>query len=453
MSKPLPPIALFRLMVLGPLASRGQMKRGEVKAIIKELASQTYHVPDSRRTHLSEETIARWYYDWKRGGIEALVPKSRDDKGKTHLSLEAQTALLSAKKDNPARSLNTLIDLLERQGVVGKQTLARATVHRFLRQNQISKRILPDRQTIERRSFVAEHAGENWQGDVLHGPSIQISNKIRKTYLISLMDDASRLITHSAFCLGETALDIEGVLKQGVLKRGIPFKLILDNGSGYRAGSLQSICALLDIRLIYCPAYEPEGKGKLERFHRTFREQFLNEIDFNKIIGLDELNARLWAWIEFVYHRRSHDGLQGKTPMERWGEDLVHIRALGTRASRLDDIFYHRHKRTVHKNGTVSWDGKHFEVPYEHVGEKIILVVDPHTQTAIRIESIAGNPLGPVTPLDMRANCYRKRQRPHVAAASPIKQQQNPIELAYKEYSRLCQIPTDVKFSEEDNDV
>ena len=67
MSKPLHPLALFRLSVLGPLASRGQIKRGEVKSIIRELASNTYNIPDSRRVHLSEETILRWYYDWKRG--------------------------------------------------------------------------------------------------------------------------------------------------------------------------------------------------------------------------------------------------------------------------------------------------------------------------------------------------------------------------------------------------
>lgn len=73
MSKPLHPIALFRLMVLGPLASRGELKRGEVKSIIRELASKTHNIPGSRRVHLSEQTILRWYYDWKRGGIEALT--------------------------------------------------------------------------------------------------------------------------------------------------------------------------------------------------------------------------------------------------------------------------------------------------------------------------------------------------------------------------------------------
>jgi len=100
--------------------------------------------------------------------------------------------------------------------------------------------------------------------------------------------------------LGETALDIEGVLKQAVLKRGLPTKLVVDNGAAYRASTLQGICARLAIHVIYCRPYAPEGKGKLERWHRTFRDQFLSELDTTRIRNLEDLNAQLWAWLEQV---------------------------------------------------------------------------------------------------------------------------------------------------------
>ena len=383
MSRPLHPDALFRLMVLGPLASRGELKRGEVSTIIRELASKAYDIPDSKRTYLSTETIKRWYHDWKRGGIDALQPKVRLDKGKTQLPPRVQEKLLQLKQDNPSRSINILITMMESSGFISKGSVARASVHRFLKQLQLSKRILPSVNTIEHRSFVAARAGELWQGDVLHGPSIQTKDGIRKTYLVSLMDDASRLLAHSAFCFGETALDIEGVLKQAVLKRGRPYKLLVDNGAAYKSGTLQAICARLEIRLIYCRPYMPEGKGKLERFHRTFREQFLNELDVNKVANIDELNARLWAWIESVYHIRPHAGLdkldtnEHQAPIARWRQDLNHVRPLTTAiAERLDDIFCHYIVRTVRKDGTVSWDGKCFEVHHNLVGEKVTLVVN-----------------------------------------------------------------------------
>ncbi len=433
MSKPIHPTALFRLMVLGPLASRTELERGEIKAIATELASKPYNIPDSKRTFVSKESILRWYYEWKRGGIEALQPLSRHDKGKTHLSSKVQEAIIQLKQDNPARSMATIINMIERQGIVSKGKVSRSSVHRFLQQHRLSKRLTSSVNTIERRAFVAAHAGDLWQGDVLHGPMIQTAQGMRKTYLVSLMDDATRLIVHSAFCLGETALDIEGVLKQAILKRGLPNKLLIDNGPAYRAQSLQTICAFLDVRLIYCKPYEPEAKGKLERFHRTFREQFLNELDAKKIKDLSDLNARLWAWCESVYHTRPHTGLNGESPIERWRKELVHVRHLspGT-IERLDDLFLHRVKRRVKKDATVSWEGRLYEVHHSQVAEDITLLIDPHAQTVVRAETVFGDCLS-ITPLDRQANTRRKRQRPH-EAFSVHQQTQSAVETAYEDY-------------------
>lgn len=263
---------------------------------------------------------------------------------------------------------------------------------------------------------------------------------MRKTYLVSLMDDASRILAHSAFCFGETALDIEGVLKQAVLKRGRPYKLLVDNGAAYKSGTLQAICARLEIRLIYCRPYAPEGKGKLERFHRTFREQFLNELDISRVANIDELNARLWAWIESVYHTRPHAGLdkldsnEHQTPIARWRQDLNHVRPLTTAiAERLDDIFCHYVVRTVRKDGSVSWDGNFFEVHHHLIGEKVTLVVNPHTQTILRVENQFGDNFGQANLIDRIKNTHRKRQRPH-NKESTLKARESMVEAVHQDY-------------------
>jgi len=433
MSKPIHPTALFRLMVLGPLASRTKIQHGEIKTIVKELASKPYNIPDSKRTYISKESILRWYHAWKRGGIEALQPLTRDDKGKTNIPLNVQEAIIQLKQDNPGRSIPTVINMIERQGFVSKGKLSRSSVHRFLQNHCLSKRLPSSVNTIERRSFVADHAGDLWQGDVLHGPQVPTEQGMQKTYLVSLMDDATRLIVHSAFCLSETALDIEGVLKQAILKRGLPNKLLIDNGPAYRAHSLQTICAFLDIRLIYCKPYEPEAKGKLERFHRTFREQFLGELDTHKIKDLADLNARLWAWCESVYHTRPHAGLNGEAPIERWRKELVHVRHLSPGIiERLDDLFLHRLQRRVKKDASVSWKGRLYEVHHNQVGENITLIVDPHIHEVVRAETAFGDHLI-ITPLDRRANGRRKRQRPHDALTTHL-QTKSAVESAYEDY-------------------
>lgn len=433
MSKSIHPSALFRLSVLGPLASRDKLERGELKTIIQNLAEKTYSIPESKRTHLHPQTIEQWYYAWKRGGIEALIPKTRKDKNQSQLDEPIREALIKLKRDNPCRSINTLISLLEKQGIVATGKLSRATVHRFLKINHLSKRTLSDAETIERRSFVADHVGDIWYGDVMHGPQISTPNGMRKVYLVSLIDDASRLIAHSAFCFAETALEIEGVLKQAILKRGLPKKLVIDNGAAYRSESLQGICARLKIRLVYCRPYEPQGKGKIERYHRTFHELFLNELNLQAIHDIGDLNARLWVWVEQIYHRRPHQGLNDQTPLSVWQRDLMHIQPLGSFAHDIDHIFYHRFPRRVRKDGTISWNGNFFEVPYELSGQNIILIADPHTEKALWVEDEKGNSLGAVTPLDLKSNLHRHRQRPEIAPTQPSSKV-HAVEEAYDQY-------------------
>jgi transposase InsO family protein len=435
------PKALFRLSVLGPLVSRERLERGELQQIIRALAGCEYAIPGTRRRHLGEKTIQAWYYAWRAQGIDGLTPKPRIDRGQSKLAATTQAAILAAKRDNPRRSIRQIRQLLETAGTVARDSLSRSTIHRLLQQHGLSRiggsASLPE----EKRSFVAATAGAIWYGDVMHGPRVPISGRLAKTYLVSLFDDASRLVTHSAFCPGETALDIEGVLKQALLKRGVPIRLVVDNGAAYRAQTLQGICARLGIHLIHCRPYAPEGKGKLERWHRTCRDQFLTELDERLITGLDDLNARLWAWLEQVYHRTPHAGLAGMTPLARYQQDLAQIRPLGPRAAQLDALFLHRVSRLVRKDGTVSYLGKRFEVPFELAGQTVRLVVDPHAEAVVGVENEQGESIGQATPLDALANLDRRRRKPDPADVEALgalstgqRAGPNLVELAYQQY-------------------
>lgn len=427
--------ALFRLSVLGPLVSREQLARGELQQLTRELSAREYAIPGSRRRHVGEKTIQAWYYAWRRHGIEGLAPKPRGDRGCSKISPAVQEAILAAKRANARRSVRQLVRLLEAAGAVPARSLSRSAVHRLLQQQGLSRLAGSGHLPEEKRSFTAEFAGSIWYGDVMHGPRVPHKGALRKTYLVSLIDDASRLVAHSAFCLGETALDIEGVLKQALLKRGVPIKLVVDNGAAYRAQTLQGICARLGIHLIFCRPYAPEGKGKLERWHRTLRDQFLSEVDERHITDLDELNARLWAWLEQVYHRSEHTGLGGLTPLARYQRDLARIRNLGAKAAALDALFHHRVARLVRKDGTVSYLGQRFEVPYELSGKTVRLVVDPHAQRVVGVEDEAGASLGLATALDRIANLSRVRRKPE-ATPAPAAPRDGPnlVEIAHRRH-------------------
>ena len=111
-------------------------------------------------------------------------------------------------------------------------------------------------------------------------------------------------------------------------------------------------------------------------------------------------------------------------------------------ADRIDDIFYHQTQRVVRKDGTISWEGRSFEVHHNLVGETVTLLFNPQTQQAIRIETVFGDNLGPVVLSSPENNLQRKRQRPHAAPQSGLKQEQHAVDLVYEEYVQLLNRPS-----------
>ena len=217
--------------------------------------------------------------------------------------------------------------------------------------------------------------------------------------------------------------------------RDRPKKLVIDNGPAYRAGTLRTVCARLKINLVYCRPYEPQGKGKLERWHKLLRESFLTELNDNVLQTLDELNSRLLAWVEEDYHQQPHGSLEKQTPLTRWRKDIACIQPLGNIAKDLDAYFYHRVKRTVRKDGTLQYEGHYYEVPYQLVSKTIYLVIDPYTKSAKWVESLDYQRIGEVHLLDKHANIQRGRQRPNLqdeTTNSPKERADNLVEMLYR---------------------
>ena len=138
-----------------------------------------------------------------------------------------------------------------------------------------------------------------------------------------------------------------------------------------------------------------------------------------------------------VYHRRSHAGLDGLTPLARYRPDFPAIRTLGPRTPQLDALFRHRVSRAVTKDGTVSCQGTRFEVPFEFSGKTVRLVVDPHARVVVGVENERGESIGQATPLDALANLDRRRRQPDpamTALADRSRDGPNLIELACQRY-------------------
>ncbi|MDE2925455.1 MAG: DDE-type integrase/transposase/recombinase [Acidobacteriota bacterium] len=409
-------VALFRYRVIAPLLNE---PLGKVSRKAREQAGLRWEIPGSDRTRVATETVRSWFRLYRRGGLDALRPKERSGRGPRSLDPEVVEALIGLKRELPRLSVRLLIEEARDRHLVPESVpLPHSTVHRMFRGEGLMGRPGGDDggKGRDRRRFAYELAGEMWQSDVLHGPKVRDGRgRLRKVYLIAFLDDATRVIPYAEFAFSERVTAFLPVFRQAIERRGVPMRLFVDNGPNYRSRALDLACARLGIVLIHARPFDPAGKGKIERWLRTVREQFLSRLAPEDLRSLDALNAKLREWIEGKYHRTPHHGLGGDTPLERWARHGGEVRHVD-HGMDLGDLFMVEKRRKVRKDRTVRLDGRVYEAEARLIGERVILRYDPAAPPSRPVQVIhEGQGAGVATLLDLHANARVRRKAPRNA--------------------------------------
>lgn len=416
-------IALFRYQVIAPLVSLAG-SRGTLRREIQRIAGRTHDHPYRGPIQYGCGTIEEWHYLYKRDGLDGLLPAVRRDRGRSRV-IDDQTAerielLARSRPDLDARGI--LAELrcgvqegdrpLDRLGAVSQvepKLPSLSSLYRFLRARGLDQRRATRHQ--DHRAYAFDLAGDCWQADVMYGPRLSTPQGVRRqSYLIAVLDDATRLVAHAQFYLEQHLRSLRDCLKQALLKRGVPRRLYLDNGKIFRSRLLLGICARLGMELIHSRPYRPQGRAKLERFFGTLRRGFLARLDIDAIEDLDALNRLLFAWVEGDYHVTPHRGIQGETPLDRWVRLSGGLRPL-PREVNLDELFFDQATRRVAKDGTFSLDGRIFEAGPALIGRRINVRFDPFDLRRVLV--VAENQqIEPVFPVDLQANRRVRRNPP-----------------------------------------
>jgi len=365
--------ALFRYGLIAPLVLE-TLPRGELTRRAQEVASRLYDIPHSMRRQVSVDTLLEWTLRYRRNGFPALTPQPRQDRGQTRAVAPETAALIERlKRENPHR---TGAALLRELAPTQTGTLSASTLYRFLRARGLTERqLLLDKATAHKK-YEAEFANQIWQSDMLFGPWVQRAGGGKmQVFLQATLDDASRLIPHAEFYPNQGLDSFLDCLRQAIAARGLPTRLYMDNAKIYRSPQLARIAASIGILIIHTPPYQPEGRGKIERFFRTVREQFLNSLDPKALLSVEQLNERLWHWLDTVYHRREHSALE-TTPLVRWQRDIERVRQLPP-ATDMRRLFFHRVGRLVRRDSTFLLRNRFFEAPPQLAGKRIEVRFDP----------------------------------------------------------------------------
>jgi hypothetical protein len=256
---------------------------------------------------------------------------------------------------------------------------------------------------VDRRKFEAELPNDLWQSDVMHGPKVIVAGRMRKSYLIAIIDDHSRLITHGQFYLSEALACYLDAFENALATRGLPRKLYVDNGAAFRSRHLEYICASLGIALIHSKPYKPQGRGKIERFFKTVRGQFLPGF---KGQTLDELNEAFDGWLTHIYHQRKHSATK-QNPFERFTANLHCLRAA---PDNLHDHFRKVARRKVNKDRSIILNGHLYEGPVALIGKRVELLYHESQPAQVEVK-YQNNSFGMLAPVNVNVNCRIKRDK------------------------------------------
>ena len=398
-------VAVFRFSVISDFVTAIAMSRAEKRRLMQEKCARKWRIPFSEKTRVSQGTIGRWCRVYRNSGgdLKSLYPMDRSDQGRSRaMDEETCLSLIALRRTMPALTVPLLIEQMNRQNLVTPGVvLNKSTVYRFLHQQNLMA--VQMRKPVDRRKFEAELPNDMWQSDVMHGPKVDVDGKMRKTYLIAIIDDHSRLIVHARFYLSEKLSSYLEAFENAIAARGLPRKLYVDNGAAFRSKHLEYITAALSISLIHARPYMPQGKGKIERWFKTIRSSFL---PLFKGTGLFQLNEALTSWVNNSYHKRIHCAT-GQTPFERF---IGKMHCLRGAPADLKDYFRKVARRTVSKDRSVTLEGRLYEAPVALIGKRVELLYHGSEPESVEIK-YQNKSFGLIRVVDIHLNCRVKRDK------------------------------------------
>jgi len=339
-----------------------------------------------------------------------MTNRSRSDKGQARkVTPEELLEAINAARPhfhNQRTNKRALYRFCIEKGLLQADRIAQTTFYRFIREYNL---LAPDDHDDKKRlAFSMKYANQLWQADTMFGPYLDTDGGGRKqARLIAFIDDASRVLCHGEFFFEENVDTLVQAIRAAFYKRGVPEQLLVDNGSIYSCQEITLICARVGCILRHTPVRDAAAKGKIERFFRRVRDQFLlKKLDLS---SLEALNRQFTHWVENDYNAVPHDAL-GMKPIDRFGLDLTRVRFLAP-SEHNDELFYAEATRKVKKDNTFSFSGRRYETPVDLRDKEIQLRYDRHRQdTAAVVIYHKGQRMGAARLLDAVANGLLRRK-------------------------------------------
>jgi transposase InsO family protein len=360
-------LAYFRFALIAPVI-QGTFTDPSAAAYCRRVTENPITRPDGTIFQYKPTTLERWINLYNATGMEALVPRTRSDKGSVRsLSDECINEILKIKEKYPRLDAVQIHARLVQLGLLPAIVSPR-TVQRFIKANGL-KNAAASGPMKDRKAFEEPFFGAMWQADTSYFPYVPDSGgKRQRTYLVAIVDDHSRMIVGARIFFEDNAYNFQKVLKDAVAAHGIPTKLYCDHGSPYENAQLSFICGSIGTVLIHAPVRDGAAKAKCERMFGVLKSRWLRGLDMDQIRSIDEFNAELAEAVR--KHNLSVNSSTGQTPMDRFLATRNRVR-LPKSEEWLIECFMNRERRKVRNDATLSLLKTQFDAPMQFIRQTV----------------------------------------------------------------------------------
>jgi putative transposase len=381
----------------------------KISQTLARVAARTHQLPNGSARRYNIATLRLWLGKYRQGGLDALLPVPRSDKG-SFRNLDEDSAEIIARHRTQHRALSVKLfwEILHADQVLPEGvTICEATLRRFLKARGLAKRQRGPAKA--RAKYEMPHANDLWVADFMHGPRIKVGRGSRTAILCAIIDDHSRVITGGRFAFTETVSDLLATLRDAIATYGMPKRLYCDNGPAFVAKHLRAACARIGCALLHSDPFDSPSRGKIERYNRTVRQRFIPRLEEKDLVSLETLNDRFRLWLREDYHLRHHGGI-GMKPLDRYLASCERTLITRLGEAEIDHAFMGRIVRLVRNDATVAVGGCFYEVPPEQIGARCDLrfpIANPERLFLYRDDK----PVTEIKPVDLADNARFHAQR------------------------------------------
>jgi transposase InsO family protein len=312
---------------------------------------------------ISRKTAYKWIKRYEEDCLEGLMNRSkRPLTSPSQIPEEIITLILHAR-DTHHWGARKLRRYLENQGV--KNLPSEATFNRILlRHGKVE-----DIESEKRKHFIRferDIPNELWQMDFKGHFKLHTEGRCHP---LTILDDHSRFSICIKACGKEDEKSVREGLERAFQEYGLPEGMTMDNGPPWK-GSQRHLSQItiwlmrLGIKVSHSTPYHPQTQGKLERFHRSLKEEVLK---YHQFRDLDNAQIRFDEWREVYNNERPHEAIGLLCPKDRYKPSP---RAF---PGRLPEIIYPEGEelKRVNITGSICFKGKHFYIG-EHLTKEYV---------------------------------------------------------------------------------